>query len=161
MKPPYRLLARLFRWMAEVIRPTEEGETPPGQILPGIEKPTTTLAHLLALEILENIDVRPVSLQSTMYSMGYKYVFPSCVINTETESNIYTSRGPTTKISSVIIDSRNFDFDFNEKSVLLNAIIKAGDLRMKKDRVDAENKKQDLALELIEKRMGIKSKRTD
>lgn len=110
-----------------------------GELLPGVVKPTTTLAHIIAAKILtDDITVMSEKLWSKDFTMNWRTIGYTGVIR---PGSIETSFGVT--------------FAASEEKILKTAIEKRQKLDARRKEIAKATKNQEAAITVIEKVMGI------
>lgn len=141
--PAFRFVkGRLPKTFTNLFKKREDWEASlkEGELLPGVTKPSTTLAHMIAAKLLkDDFTVGYKKVYSKEFSISWDETY-DCMIKPD---SISTSFGVS--------------FDVSEKEILKKAIEKLQKLDKRRKEIAAAAKNQEAALSVIEKVMGIQA----
>jgi alkylhydroperoxidase family enzyme len=124
----------------------------PTDLFAGVEKPSITLAKLLASEMLQNLDVAVSSRDAARYESGYSEAkFPLFTIRVESPFLNYEGKpSGERKVTRVTLKTGESLTGADEFAILLTAYDTFLGLRKRKRSLTAEEKRQQAALDAIE-----------
>jgi hypothetical protein len=131
------------------------------ELFEGVEKPTVTLAHMLAAEMLQNLHLTNVyGVNSTSHRFQYPtftleyYKSPVRDSLRNPIKGLFTYDIQGIELTAAARDERgnykSFAFKEREKQILIDAIKKIEPLREKARENEAESKRQQAAIDVIE-----------
>ena len=132
--------------------------TKPTELFPGVEKPTVTLAKMLVLEMMQNLDALKKDSYHSGYVREHTYHFPSFtlqVLETEAHTSGNNNNKPrkipaSTKISLCRLKNNNYlhgDVEFN---ILSKGLTEFKRLQNGREALLAEERRQKAAIDAIE-----------